>query len=185
VIGLVDEWMVGQALELVRHGHHAEVNLSGKSIADDNLMAEIERELRAAGDAARNIVFEITETAAIEHIDAARAFLERLVPLDCRFSLDDFGTGFGSLTYLRHLPVDQLKIDISFVSEAARDSGAQAIVRSVVAMAREFGRHTVAKGIEDKQTLLLMSEYGVDFAQGFLIGRPRPVAEAAGPAAPA
>ncbi len=180
-IALVDEWMAGQAIELASRGQPAEVNLSGQSIADDDLTRELERELRAAGDGASKIVFEITETAAIEHVDAARAFVQRLAPLGCQFALDDFGTGFASLTYLRHLPVDMLKIDISFVRDATADPGSRAVVRSIVATAKEFGRRTVAEGVEDERTLRMMRDYGVDFAQGFLIGRPRPVTAGAAP----
>ena len=93
----------------------------------------------------------------------------------CQFALDDFGTGFGSLTHLRLLPVRFLKIDTSFVLNVSSSREDQAIVRGIVAIARELGVRTVAEGIEDAGTLELVSDYGVDFAQGFHIGRPAPV----------
>ena len=95
--------------------------------------------------------------------------------LGCRFALDDFGTGFGSLTYLRRLPVGYLKIDTSFVSDLATSHEDQAMVRGIVAIARELGVLTVAEGIEDEATMALLSDYGVDYAQGYLIGRPVPL----------
>ena len=129
-----------------------------------------------SGVSAENLIFEITETAAIEHLDAARDFADRLIRLGCRFALDDFGTGFGSLTYLRRLPVGYLKIDTSFVSDLATSHEDQAMVRGIVAIARELGVLTVAEGIEDEATMELLSDYDVDFAQGYLIGPPVPLA---------
>src|SRR5581483_7743264 len=106
LIGVVDRWMITRGIALAIAGRPAEINLSGRSIDDEDLTAELTEALARLGDGAANLVFEITETAAIEHLDAARAFTTRLASFGCRFALDDFGTGFGSLNYLRHLPVD-------------------------------------------------------------------------------
>lgn len=176
LIGIVDRWMIERGIGLARVGRPAEINLSGRSIDDEGLAAELVGDLGRAGDGASRLVFEITETAAVEHLDAARAFTERLSSLGCRFALDDFGTGFGSLTYLRHLPVHYLKIDRTFVADATRSAGSRAVVRAVVAMARELDVLTVAEGIEDAQTLQLLRDFGVDYVQGYLIGRPAPIA---------
>jgi PAS domain S-box-containing protein len=175
LIGVVDRWMVAQGLVLATRGRRAEVNLSARSIGDEALTKELEKAVGRAGESAQNLIFEITETAAIEHLDAARDFAERLTRLGCRFALDDFGTGFGSLTYLRHLPVGYLKIDASFVRDLASSREDQAMVRGIVAIARELGVLTVAEGIEDEVTLRLLRGYGVDYAQGYLIGRPAPL----------
>src|SRR5919198_1617186 len=121
LIGIVDRWMVAQGLVLAGRGRLAEVNLSARSIGDEALTKELEKTIGRSGVGAENLIFEITETAAIEHLDAARDFAERLTRLGCRFALDDFGTGFGSLTYLRRLPVRYLKIDSSFVREVTHD----------------------------------------------------------------
>jgi PAS domain S-box-containing protein len=176
LIGIVDRWMIARGIGLAGAGRPAEVNLSGRSIEDEELAIDLVDELGRAGDGASRLVFEITETAAVEHLEAARAFTERLSSLGCRFALDDFGTGFGSLTYLRHLPVHYLKIDRVFVADATRSAGSRAVVRAVVAMARELDVLTVAEGIEDAQTLQLLRDFGVDYVQGFLIGRPAPIA---------
>jgi EAL domain-containing protein (putative c-di-GMP-specific phosphodiesterase class I) len=175
LIGLVDRWMAAHAVALSRKGRRAEVNLSAVSLGDEEFTASLERWINRAGVNPQNIVFEITETAALEQLDLAVAFTERLTRLGCQFALDDFGTGFGSLTHLRQLPVRFLKIDTSFVRDVSSSREDQAIVRGIVAIARELGVQTVAEGIEDAATLDLVADYGVDFAQGFHIGRPAPI----------
>jgi PAS domain S-box-containing protein len=175
LIGLVDREMLAQGIRLAEGGRSAEVNLSAQSICDEDLARALERLLSDAGEAAERIVFEVTETDAIHHLDAAEEFAERMVRLGCRFALDDFGTGYGSLTYLRHLPVQFLKIDGTFVRDLASNTADQAMVRSIVAIAREFGLRTVAEGVEDALALKLLREYGVHNVQGYLMGRPRPL----------
>jgi PAS domain S-box-containing protein len=175
LIGLVDRWMAAHAVALSRQGRRAEVNLSAISLADEEFTASLERWIKRSGVNPANIVFEITETAALEQLDLAVDFAERLTNLGCQFALDDFGTGFGSLTHLRQLPVRFLKIDTSFVRDVSASREDQAMIRGIVAIARELGVLTVAEGIEDAPTLELITDYGVDFAQGFHIGRPAPV----------
>jgi len=175
LIGLVDRWMAAHAVALSRQGRRAEVNLSALSIGDEEFTARLEQWIKRAGVNPENLVFEITETAALEQLDVVVDFAERLTKLGCQLALDDFGTGFGSLTHLRLLPVRYLKIDTSFVREVARNREDQAMIRGIVAIARELDVLTVAEGIEDATTLELITEYGVDYAQGFHIGRPAPV----------
>jgi PAS domain S-box-containing protein len=175
LIVAIDRWMTDRAIELAALGRPAEVNLSAVSICDSELPADIADALRGAGAGAANVVFEITETAAVRHLDAAREFVDRLSRLGCRFALDDFGTGFGSLTYLRHLPVQYLKIDAAFVRNLCTSPADQRMVQSIVAMAGQFGLRTVAEGVEDAETLALVRHFGVDLAQGYCVGRPRPV----------
>src|SRR5204863_8652826 len=112
-------WMAGRGSVLAGGRGVGEVNAAGVSIGDEGLVAELAYGLEVAGEGARRVIFEVTETAAIENLDAARAFADRVAALGCRFALDDFGTGFGSVTYLRHLPVDYLKIDTRFVQGAS------------------------------------------------------------------
>jgi EAL domain-containing protein (putative c-di-GMP-specific phosphodiesterase class I) len=175
LIVAIDRWMAGRGIALAASGRPAEVNLSAVSICDEELPADLAKALERAGAGAANVVFEITETAAMEHIDAARDFVDRLSRLGCRFALDDFGTGFGSLTYLRHLPVQYLKIDSTFVTDLLRSPQDQRMVQAIVAMAAQFGLRTVAEGVEDVETLATVREIGVDLAQGYEFGRPRPV----------
>jgi EAL domain-containing protein (putative c-di-GMP-specific phosphodiesterase class I) len=170
----IDRWVVAEAIKLAKE-RRVEVNLSGKSIGDPELIRLIETQLREHDVKPDNVVFEITETAAAENLDAARDFAWRLKGLGCGFALDDFGTGYGTFAYLKHLPVTFLKIDMEFVRYLAIDPSDQKIVKSIIAVAQNFGVQTIAEGVEHQTTLDLLRELGVDFAQGFLIGEPKPI----------
>jgi PAS domain S-box-containing protein len=170
----VDRWVVSRAAELARE-RRVEVNLSGRSIGERGLPDFIERELERAGADPSNLVFEITETAAAEDLDQARLLAEQLAELGCGFALDDFGTGYGSFTYLKHLPVAYIKIDTEFVRNLRADSPDRQVVSAIVDVARNFDIETVAEGVESQATLELLGTLGVDFAQGFHIGRPAEV----------
>jgi EAL domain-containing protein (putative c-di-GMP-specific phosphodiesterase class I) len=174
LIQSIDAWMVRQALDLVDEVE-AEVNLSAVTLCDPDARREIVDLLAAAPEAAERITFEITETAAAEHLDAARAFAADASSLGCQLALDDFGTGFGSFTYLQALELDYLKIDMSFVRGLANTPDNLRVVQSIVAIAERFGLRTIAEGVEDAATLDLLRELGADFAQGFHLGRPAPV----------
>jgi PAS domain S-box-containing protein len=170
----IDRWVVTEAVKLSKD-RPVEVNLSGKSIGDPELIKLIETQIRAEGVQPCNLIFEITETAAAENLEAARDFAWRLRGLGCGFALDDFGTGYGTFAYLKHLPVTFIKIDIEFVRYLAIDPSDQKIVKSIIAVAKNFGVQTIAEGVEHQTTLDLLRELGVDYAQGFLIGEPKPV----------
>lgn len=176
LVGQIDRFMVNRGIALAAEERSVEINLSGQSIGDRALTREIERELHTSGADPSKVVFEITETAAVEDIAAARDFSERIARIGCKCALDDFGTGYGSLTYQRNLVVQYLKIDISFVRGVADSDGDQQVVKSIVKLAKDYGQQTVAEGVEDEQTLQLLREFGVDYAQGFHIGRPAMVA---------
>jgi EAL domain-containing protein (putative c-di-GMP-specific phosphodiesterase class I) len=175
LITAIDRWVLGRALELARAGRRVAINLSGQSIGDAEILESV-RDAIDAGLDASCLAFELTETAAVRNLDAARRFTRELTALGCEVALDDFGTGFGSVSYLRHLPVDYLKIDTSFVRGARERPEDLAVIRAIVAMAREMGASTVAEGIEDAETLQRLHECGVDYCQGFLLGRPAPLA---------
>jgi len=168
--------MVRRGIELAAAGRCVEINLSGHSIGDLALTRQVERELHRTGADPSKIVFEITETAAVEDIQAAQEFSVRIARLGCKCALDDFGTGFGSLTYQRHLAVQYLKIDRSFVSGMAGSAADQQVVKSIVKLALDYGQQTVAEGVEDEQTLQLLRALGVDYAQGYHLGRPESLA---------
>jgi diguanylate cyclase (GGDEF)-like protein/PAS domain S-box-containing protein len=182
-IRAIDRWVVTRAIHTLaeqgRAGEMADlgVNLSARAFDDDTLCALIGREMQATGVNPANLIFEITETAAIQDIDRARRFMERLRALGCRFAIDDFGTGFSSFYYVKQLPVDFLKIDGSFIRNLPRDPVDHHLVRAMVEVARGLGKETVAEFVEDEATLAWLREYGVDHAQGFYIGRPEPVVQ--------
>jgi EAL domain-containing protein (putative c-di-GMP-specific phosphodiesterase class I) len=170
----LDRWVVDGAIELARRGMEVEINLSGASLGDPEIRRRVEAEV-ADGLAPEMLTFEVTETTAARNIDAARDFAEELERLGCHFALDDFGTGFGSLIYLKHLPFSQLKIDIEFVREVTSSEASRRLIRAIVQMAAPLGLETVAEGVEDGETLALLRELGVDYAQGYFIARPAPV----------
>jgi len=176
LVAVIDHWVVARALVLARE-HPVAVNLSARTISDPQHVAEIERLLAASDAPPANLIFEITETAVLEHLASARSFAQRLRALGCSFALDDFGVGFGSFTYLKHLPADYLKIDVDFVRDILRDDTDRQVVQAMVGVARDFGIKTIAEGVEDQGTLDLLSEMGIDYAQGFHIGRPAPITE--------
>jgi diguanylate cyclase (GGDEF)-like protein/PAS domain S-box-containing protein len=177
----IDRWVVTRAIRML--GEHreegrrpvVELNLSAHSLGDSQLAAHIGRELRAAGVAATQLIFEVTETVAIGNIAAARTFAERLGELGCRFALDDFGAGFGSFYYLKHLPFDFIKIDGEFVRNCTTDPTDRLVIGAVVELARGMGKLTIAEFVGDEATLTILGELGVDYAQGFHLGPPAPL----------
>jgi PAS domain S-box-containing protein len=174
-IGQIDRWVIDQAAGLAADGLAVEVNVSAATIGDLSFLDHVELALLRTGADPGLIVFEITETGIMGDQDAAKSFINRLHELGCRIALDDFGTGYGGFTYLKHLSVDILKIDIEFVRDLQVSVSSQKVVRAVVDLARGFGVLTVAEGVEDEVTLNLLREFGVDLAQGFYTGRPVPL----------
>ncbi len=176
-IGEIDRWVIGEAVRLAAGGMRVEANLSAASIGNLDLLSLIERQLLAADADPSNLIFEITETALMEDVEAGTAFAQGLAGIGCQLALDDFGTGYGSFTYLKAVPVSYLKIDIDFVRDLASNPANQHLVRAIVGLADGFGYETIAEGVEDAETLALLTDYGVDFAQGFHLGRPVPIAK--------
>jgi diguanylate cyclase (GGDEF)-like protein/PAS domain S-box-containing protein len=185
LIGEIDQWVITEATRIAGTGQSVAVNLSAASAGDPTVLDLIERGLVRHATEPGNLMFEITETAVMQHVERGRLFAEHLVGLGCRFALDDFGTGFGSFTYLKQLPVQFLKIDIEFVRDLLRSPRDMSVVRAIVALAAGFGQQTIAEGVEDEQTAAVLRDLGVTFAQGYLFGRPAPLAVAANGQAPA
>ncbi len=167
----IDFWAIKHGIRLAARAPVA-INLSAASIARGGLIREVERRLDRTGVDPGQVTFEITETAAAEDIDRAAKLIERLGALGCGIALDDFGTGFGTFTYLNRLAVSELKIDREFVSQVRDSATNQRVVRTMIAVAHNFGMRTVAEGIEDDGTLAALVEMGVDLGQGYLLGRP-------------
>ena len=174
-IGLIDRWMTMRGLELAEAGRSVAINLSARSIADPELMEELIEAVERRRRGAERVVFEITESTALQNVEAAREIADRLGRLGCQIALDDFGTGFGSLTHLRELPVQIVKIDARFVAGMATEPADRALVQGVASMARALGMRTVAEGIEDETTYALAREYEIDRVQGHLVGVPAPI----------
>jgi EAL domain-containing protein (putative c-di-GMP-specific phosphodiesterase class I) len=153
------------------------VNLSGESVVGDSqLLAMIEQSLADSGVDPSRLIFEITETAAIANMTEATRFAKGLTSLGCSLALDDFGTGFGSFYYLKHLPVRYVKMDGEFIQNLPRSQVDEHMVRAIVGVAQGLGIKTVAESVADDETIRLLCEHGVDYAQGFYVGKPEPVA---------
>lgn len=171
LVQAIDCWVVGQALRLAEDRHLA-VNLSAVTLCDAAARDEVVRLLSESPDAAANLVFELTETAALDHIEAASSFAAAVTAFGCGLALDDFGTGFGSFTYLRRLPLRSLKVDMTFVAGVTTSEDDRRVVQSIIGIARQFALEIVAEGVEDQATLELLREMGADRVQGFHLGRP-------------
>lgn len=179
----IDRWVIRHTFDWLRGHpqvldrlHLCGINLSGQSFGDDNMLDYIMEELDKSGpDLASRICFEVTETAAIADIVHASRFINTLKTRGCRFALDDFGSGFASFAYLKNLPVDFVKIDGSFVREITRDSVDLAMVRSINEIGHVMGKKTIAEFVEDSSILEMLRSLGVDYAQGYEIGRPEPI----------
>lgn len=174
----IDRWVITQATRLAATGGRViQANLSAASIGTSDLLPFIEQQIQEAHADPANLVFEITETALMRDITAGEAFARGLTALGCGLALDDFGTGFGSFTYLKKLPITHLKIDIEFVRDLDTNPANLHVVKAIVSLARAFGLKTIAEGVEDEQVLTLLRAEGVDFAQGFHLGAPGPIAD--------
>ncbi len=148
------------------------VNLSGVHIGDMHLLSWLRRRLEAEGVDGRRLIFEITETAAVDDLQQARRLMDALRELGCRFALDDFGIGFTSFLHLRALPVDLIKIDGSFIRDLDTNPEDQALVQAITKVAKAYRKEVVAECVENERVLALLRDYEVDYAQGFHIGRP-------------
>jgi PAS domain S-box-containing protein len=171
----IDCWVIRQAMAMAAGGIPAQFNLSGLSIGDPAILAELEESIGRSGVDPSLLVVEVTETAIMELPESSRAFMDRVTALGCGVALDDFGTGFSGLGYLKRLPAQQLKIDIEYVQDATRSEDGERMIRGIVGLAREFDMTTTAEGVEDEATLAPMRDLGVDRAQGYLFGRPQPL----------
>lgn len=174
----IDIWVLLRAIEKLADMQASgrkpvfTINISGQTLGSDNFVTLLERLLKKHQLDPRTLIFEITETSAIENIEAAKRLIGELRTLGCRFALDDFGSGFSSFHHLKHLPVDFIKIDGQFVRGMANDPTDRAIVTSINDIAHSFGKQTIAEFVEDANTLALLQSFGVDFAQGFHISEP-------------
>ncbi len=151
------------------------MNLSAHAFKNPDLLSLLKQLLKETGLNPRRLIFEMTETAALADIMAARQFMEAINEIGCSFALDDFGTGFSSFYYLKNLPFEFIKIDGSFIQKLGNNTDDQVLVKAIGEIARAFGRKTIAEYVEDEKALSLLAEYGIDYAQGYYIGRPVPI----------
>ncbi len=173
----IDRMVLGEAIclmgaELADRTTPVAVNLSALSVTDHGTLAHIEGLLSAHGVDPGRLILEVTETAAISDMTRASEFCRGVQRLGCAVALDDFGAGFGSFRYLKRLPFDYLKIDGDFVRALPRSHKDQLVVQALVRVAQGMGKRTIAEYVGGQETIALLRSYGVDYAQGFAIGRP-------------
>jgi diguanylate cyclase (GGDEF)-like protein/PAS domain S-box-containing protein len=190
LMGEIDRLVLRRAIALLEahqnagHDISLSVNVSGRTLNDTELGRELAAVLAEHPIPDGRLVIEVTETAAIADIDRARGLADELRSLGCRLALDDFGSGFASLLYLKHLDFDFLKIDGEFIRQLSRTPTDQLVVRAVVDIARGLDTQTVAEFVGDDPTVELLRDLGIDYGQGYHLGRPGPLEAVLPPLAP-
>ncbi len=181
----IDRWVIRSALRwLVSEADERErlalcsINLSGQSLGDEKFLPFVIDQFQMSGIDATKICFEITETAAIASYSQANRFINALKELGCMFALDDFGTGLSSFGYLKHFPVDFLKIDGSFVKEILHDPIDREMVRSINEIGHLTGKKTIAEFAENEEIITMLRGMGIDYAQGYGVSEPKRVTRA-------
>ena len=178
----IDRWVIKNAFKWIAdnrteldHVSSFSINLSGHSLNDLGLMEFVMRQMRTTNVPIGKICFEITETLGIANLSDASDFIKRFKTTGCMFSLDDFGSGMSSYGYLKSLPVDYLKIDGVFVKEMATNPNDYAVVKSISEIGHFMGKKIIAEYVQDDETIQLLQDLGVDYAQGYGIEKPRPL----------
>jgi diguanylate cyclase (GGDEF)-like protein len=179
----VDRWVVRRACELL--GRHSAavgeefarfaINLSGQSLQDESFLGFVVEQLKATGLPPAVLCFELTETATIGNLEKAQVFMRTLQDLGCQFALDDFGTGVSSLAYLKDLSVDYIKIDGSFVRDAISNTRSESMIKAIAQLAKVMCMQTIAEYVETDLLRVRMADLGVDYGQGFAMGKAQPL----------
>jgi ammonium transporter, Amt family len=177
----IGAWVLNEACAVVTRWNAADgttgggwvnVNLSGRQLADPNIVERVRDALAASGLAPQRLTLEITESVLMQDSEANMRRLRRLRELGVRLAIDDFGIGYSSLAYLRAFPVDELKIDKGFIAGIPRDEDALAVVQTILQLARSLGLRVIAEGVETSAQYLALRARGADVAQGFYMARP-------------
>jgi Amt family ammonium transporter len=180
---LVDRWVVRRACELLgNYGNGANeefarfaINLSGQSLQDDTFLQFVVDQIKTTGVPPGVLCFELTETATIGNLTKAQSFMRTLQDLGCQFALDDFGTGVSSLAYLKDLSVNYLKIDGSFVRDAVANARSESMIKAIAQLAKVMCMETIAEYVETDALRVRMADLGVDYGQGFAMGKAQPL----------
>jgi Amt family ammonium transporter len=181
----IDRWVVRRACELL--GAHNKsiseesarfaINLSGQSLQDESFLQFVIDQIKRSELPPNVLCFELTETATIGNLAKAQDFMRTLQNLGCQFALDDFGTGVSSLAYLKDLPVNYLKIDGSFVRDSVQNARSDSMIKAIAQLAKVMCMETIAEYVETDNLRVKMTELGVDYGQGFAMGKSQPLEE--------
>lgn len=179
----IDRWVVKESMQLLldqdRCGREIfiSINLSGQSLGEEKFLDYVLKKLDRLGACATQVCFEITETVAVNNLSVALKFIEAVKRYGCKLSLDDFGAGVSSFGYLKNLPVDHVKIDGVFIRAIHKNEVDQAMVKAIMQVTSVMGMQTIAEFVEDKESFDFLREIGIDYAQGYWIGKPKPISE--------
>jgi len=177
-MSLLDHQVIGKAIKyLADHPelHKLAINLSAQGFSDERLVPLVKEKLECYQVDASRIIFELTESASLSNIGATQDIISRIGELGCEFSIDDFGTGFSTFSYLKQLPAQSVKIDGSFVVDLASNPVDLALVKAIYEVASALGKNTVAEFVENEETLKILQQIGVTYAQGYHLGKPLPI----------
>ena len=175
---MIDRWVVKHALELFkifpdeRTKNTYAINLSAQSLGDENFLDFVVDHVKAYKKSPENLCFEINENAALADLKSVVRFIETLKGLGCHFSMDDFGSGLSSFGYLKDIPIDYLKIDGRLVKDMSSDPIDRAMVEAIHNIGNVMELKTIAEWVDDANTIQLLEEMGVDYAQGFWLAKP-------------
>jgi diguanylate cyclase (GGDEF)-like protein/PAS domain S-box-containing protein len=179
---LIDRWVVQTVLSALGRGglklppdRSVAINIAGQTLGDSDFLEFVVDCFDHTGANPADICFEVTETSVVANLDHARRFIAVLHGMGCEFALDDFGSGLSSFSTLRTLPMDYLKIDGSFINNLAGDVVSQAMVAAMIELSRSLNFRVVAEQVEDQLSLDTVTRMGIDFVQGFVVGRPQPL----------
>jgi EAL domain-containing protein (putative c-di-GMP-specific phosphodiesterase class I) len=174
----IDLWVVSHAIDYIAALPKVDedicftINLSSHALQADYLLPVIKQKLESTWISPSRLTFEITETAAVTNFDKTREMVSKIRALGCRFALDDFGAGFSSFNYIKNFPVDYLKVDGQFIINLAVDQADQVLVKSMIDVAHSLGKKAIAEYVSNVEILRVLKELGVDYVQGFLLGKP-------------
>jgi diguanylate cyclase (GGDEF)-like protein len=174
----IDRWVISESLKMMKSWGDTDrrlaINVSGQSLHDETLTDFLKASLEANDVADQRLIIEVTETTAVTDFATARCILQDIRDMGCAIALDDFGVGFSSFYYLDQLPVDYIKIDGSFIQDLSENRRSQMIVRAIVEIAKGFGKQTVAEFVDREEVYVILKEYGVNYIQGYWLGKPQP-----------
>jgi len=175
----IDHWVIQHALRALSIQRQTNpsikfaINLSGHVFEEINLVKIVKENIERYNIPADALIFEVTEQVAVQHIAEANLLIKKLIALGCEFALDDFGSGFSSFNYLKHLPIHYIKIDGNFIENMTNDKTDQAMVQSMIQIAKTVGKLTIAEYVLDEDTMTLLKKLGIDYAQGHFVGKPQ------------
>ncbi len=175
----IDHWVIQHALKALSIQRQTNptikfaINLSGHVFEEINLVKIVQDNIERYNIPPDALIFEVTEQVAVQHIAEANLLIKKLIALGCEFALDDFGSGFSSFNYLKHLPIHYIKIDGNFIENMTNDKTDQAMVQSMIQIAKTVGKFTIAEYVLDEDTMALLKKLGIDYAQGHYIGKPQ------------